>query len=343
MAEPVFLAPIEASMLDLSPAEHILLEPVLAASGICGDNFPHPLLVAQLDDFNAAYFPSGGPRFAVTFQEQRRLSKEGKARALAYDKVIAGSEGLAAWLRSEGIAQAIAVPQGVDVTRFRAQGHSRKKDARFRIFSGGKLEFRKGQDLVITAFREFHHAHPDAKLLFAWFNPEPELRETLAAGGLVSAPPASGDLATWLIENGLPSGSFEDFGSISNRLLPATLADMDAAIFPNRCEGGTNLVAMECLAMGLPTSLSANSGHLDIIEPDHCWALRAQTPVINHPAGLHVKGWGESSVNEMLEALEEIYSNREEAARRGKNAASFMQNWSWARQVQALARVIGLD
>jgi glycosyltransferase involved in cell wall biosynthesis len=342
LAEPVFLAPIEPAMLDLSPAERILLEPVLAISGLRTEPFPYPLLVAQTDDFNAAAFPSGGPRYAVTFQEQRRLSQAGKARALAYDKVIAGSEELAVWLRAEGIAQTVAVPQGVDVARFRPQAPGRKKDGCFRIFSGGKLEFRKGQDLVVAAFRKFHHRHPEAKLLFAWFNPEPELRETLAAGGLISSPPASGEYAPWLIENGLPPGSFEDMGAISNRLLPTALAEMDAAIFPNRCEGGTNLVAMECLAMGLPTILSANTGHHDIINASHCWPLLNQAPVIRHPAGLFVEGWGESSLEEMLDALEEIYSDRKEAERRGQKAASFMRNWSWAAQVRNLAEAIDL-
>jgi glycosyltransferase involved in cell wall biosynthesis len=343
LAEPVFLAPIESAMLDLSPAERILLEPVLAASGVCLEPFPHPLLVAQLDDFNAASFPPGGPRYAVTFQEQRRLSPAGRARALAYDKVIAGSEELADWLRREGIAQAVAVPQGVDVARFRRQAPARRKEGGFRIFSGGKLEFRKGQDLVIAAFREFHRRRPEAKLLFAWFNPEPELRETLSAGGLVSSPPASEEFAAWLIENGLPPGSFEDLGAISNRLLPNALGRMDVAIFPNRSEGGTNLVAMECMAMGLPTIISANTGHLDIIDEAHCWPLRKQAPVTRHPAGLFVEGWGESSLEEMLEVLEEIYSDRKEAESRGQKASAFMQNWSWAAKVRELAEVIGLE
>ena len=39
----------------------------------------------------------------------------------------------------------------------------------------------------------------------------------------------------------------------------------DVALFPNRCEGGNNLVAMESIASGVPVILSANTGHLDII------------------------------------------------------------------------------
>ena len=45
------------------------------------------------------------------------------------------------------------------------------------------------------------------------------------------------------------------------------LKQADLAVFPNRCEGGTNLVAMEAIACGVPTVLSANSGHLDLLRP----------------------------------------------------------------------------
>jgi glycosyltransferase involved in cell wall biosynthesis len=48
--------------------------------------------------------------------------------------------------------------------------------------------------------------------------------------------------------------------------MPSVLQEMNVAVFPNRAEGGTNLVAMECMACGLPVILSGNTGHLDLIE-----------------------------------------------------------------------------
>ena len=50
--------------------------------------------------------------------------------------------------------------------------------------------------------------------------------------------------------------------------MPHVLHEADVALFPNRAEGGTNLVAMECLASGIPTILSANTGHLDLLRGD---------------------------------------------------------------------------
>lgn len=42
--------------------------------------------------------------------------------------------------------------------------------------------------------------------------------------------------------------------------LAEALAEADVALFPNRGEGGTNLMAMQAMASGVPTVLSANSG-----------------------------------------------------------------------------------
>ena len=48
--------------------------------------------------------------------------------------------------------------------------------------------------------------------------------------------------------------------------MPKYLISSDTALFPNRCESGTNLVAMEAMAAGIPVILSNNSGHLDLID-----------------------------------------------------------------------------
>ena len=51
--------------------------------------------------------------------------------------------------------------------------------------------------------------------------------------------------------------------SRANRTMPGILASADAALFPNRCEPGTNLVAMETLAAGVPAILAANTGQFE--------------------------------------------------------------------------------
>jgi hypothetical protein len=40
-------------------------------------------------------------------------------------------------------------------------------------------------------------------------------------------------------------------------------------------------------------------------------------------------GWGESDVEEIVESLERVYANRDEARQRGDRGAEFMRHHSW--------------
>ena len=46
--------------------------------------------------------------------------------------------------------------------------------------------------------------------------------------------------------------------------MAGALRAADVAVFPNRCEGGSNLVAMEAAALGVPTVLAHNTGQADL-------------------------------------------------------------------------------
>ncbi len=132
-----------------------------------------------------------------------------------------------------------------------------------------------------------------------------------------------------------------DLGTVPQPKMPALLREMDVALFPNRCECGTNLVAMEAMACGLPTILSANTGHLDLMTPDNSYALTRQKPVDPGRAGVGgSEGWGESDCEEILAQLEAVYTDRAEAARRGGQAAATLAQLPWQRQVQALKATI---
>src|SRR5690606_17471184 len=142
----------------------------------------------------------------------------------------------------------------------------------------------------------------------------------------------------WVRAQGLPESAHQDISPVFNADMPALFHECHAAVFVNRCEGGTNLVAMEALASGLPCVLSANNGHLDLIgggAPDaHCYPVTRQTPTAIGPAGSG--HWRDSDIDEIVERLEQIYQDRAEAARRGKTAAAFMQDWNWRNKVNQL-------
>jgi glycosyltransferase involved in cell wall biosynthesis len=116
---------------------------------------------------------------------------------------------------------------------------------------------------------------------------------------------------------------------------------MDVGIFPNRGEGGTNLVAMECMACGMPVILSANTGHLDLIQEGVCFPLIQQSPVHRmHNPGQVLTGWGESSVPEIIENLERIYCERKTAKATGLRGAEMAGQMSWQSTAGALKTLV---
>jgi glycosyltransferase involved in cell wall biosynthesis len=117
--------------------------------------------------------------------------------------------------------------------------------------------------------------------------------------------------------------------------------EADVALFPNRCEGGTNLVAMECMAAGVPTIVSANTGHLDLVATGGCLPLETQRVSPAPTRYFHATdGWGESSVDEVLAALEQLHDDRDTRARLADAGATAMQDLTWERQVRRFLDVI---
>ena len=279
--------------------------------------------------------------------------------------------------------------QGVDPSLFavRSQnepkGERRRQDGLFYVFSGGKLEFRKGQDLLVAAFRQFYRTHPNARLVTAWANPWYETVETLAESrhvqGLPAAKPAnptsgfqSGELELeqWLAANGIPKEVWArtrpcacltegpnqltcrldkqaviDLGRVSHGEMVLRMLEADVAVFPNRCEGGTNLMAMEAAAVGIPLIISANTGHLDLIRfLDGMGAISVTQQDPLDPTGSGGRrGWGEVHVEALVEALVSVSHSGADGPmlREAADRASLkMANWTWAASTRGLVDIL---
>ena len=114
-------------------------------------------------DLNAGSPVRARVNLAVCFFEFE-LGPNAAANAAKYDLIFAGSTWCLDRLAERGIHNTALLIQGVDEKQFSPQP-KRQPDGQFRIFSGGKFEFRKGQDLVIAAFREFAKAHPEVQVV----------------------------------------------------------------------------------------------------------------------------------------------------------------------------------
>jgi glycosyltransferase involved in cell wall biosynthesis len=361
---PVF-TPVAAQIHDpgeilLDPLREARLAPLLAQSREIWDVLARidaedlalegPALIAITQDFTDPGRVAHGrrvwgqPHVGVAFLEHVGLSAEARGRARDFALIIAGCAWNERLLRAQGIHAVTTVTQGVDIALFHPAPKSGALGRdRFVVFSGGKLELRKGQDLVLAIFRAFHRRHPEALLMTAWFSPWSRLMENaVATRGIVSprpTPDGHPDILAWAEDNAIPPEAVIAVGATPNIAMPHVIREADVALFPNRAEGGTNLVAMECLACGIPTILSANTGHLDLLRhPGVAIALTRQGAV-NKP-GVDTTEWGESDVEEGLEALETVWRDRQAARAMGERASRLMAGMDWRGQTALLLRAI---
>jgi glycosyltransferase involved in cell wall biosynthesis len=285
----------------------------------------------------------GTANHACIFFDRTTFSPEAIAQLNRFDSVIAGSAWNGAYLRDLGVRNVIDNIQGIDASRFHPAPRRGLLGDRFAIFSGGKIEHRKGQDIVAAAFRAFRQRHDDAVLVTSWHNAWPRaegVREIMRSNVFDGADLLDGegriDVRRWLSRNGVPEDSVIALPEIPNALLPPVIRECDVAIFPNRCEGGTNLVAMETLALGVPSLLSANTGHMDLLDRQIGFALADQSPVREADSSPDHDVWGESSVDEIVERLEAVYRNREAFREVALAHARLMEDLSWTRQIDRL-------
>ena len=346
--------PVNLDEICVDPIRFRALRPFLALSKALQDaspplcTVPYRLECPVLSDVDLRpgcldHWITGQPTIGVVFFDTAHLAAGILARALPM--IVAGSEWNKRILNQHGIHQVVTVLQGIDPALFHPAPAGGWLNDRFCVFSGGKLEHRKAQDIVLAAFRTFAARHPEALLVTAWHCPWRDPARSLDVSGLVSPvtfdPQGNVDVTGWAAVNGIDPAQVLDLGAVANHALPTILREMDVAVFPNRCEGGTNLVAMECMACGLPVILSRNTGHLDLIDGDNCFALEHQAPLDGYGAGLgNVPGWGESSVAEVVETLEHVFADRTGARRRGQLAADSMTRLTWNQTAQRLKGLI---
>jgi glycosyltransferase involved in cell wall biosynthesis len=357
--EPVCASPIDAGHISVDPLRERALLPFLVrsvqfqaqlgqhANGSVSANAP--LLLALGNGFTGSpaahrVVLEGEPTIGVIFFEDA-LDPEAVKRGKQLSLVITGSTWNERVLRAYGFEHVRTVLQGIDPTHFHTGPKLGVMRDRFLIFSGGKAELRKGQDIVMAAFKIFAKRHPEATLVTAWHSPWPHLARSLDQTGLAATvafdKDGGLDVRAWAAANEIAADQIIDLGNVPNVSMPSVLREMDAAVFANRSEGGTNLVAMECMACGLPVVLSRNTGHLDLIKDDNCYPLDDQRAVENRWTSVgDVACWGESQVGEVVERLEQIFADRATARKRGLRAARMMQRLTWADTARQMKDVV---
>lgn len=218
--------------------------------------------------------------------------------------VIVGSWWNYTLLRDAGVTNLALIHQGADTAGLMGVP---EQERRF-IFSGGKLEQRKAQDVVIAAFREYLTVDRDAVLVTAWQNPWLRTVQGIDASGHVRGIPPfrpgtqTLDVAGWCEKNGIPRKNVVDLGVLPSYALQSAIASCHLAIQVSRAEGGVPLPALEALAHGVPVLTVDGTGTADLrgmgADNVECTPFSGKAPLFRG-----TEGWVEPSVAGLAAAM----------------------------------------
>lgn len=290
---------------------------------ISGHDF-RPMNTADWNRINIGY---------CFFENDIEALRHTRRAAREWDHIVAGSSWCEYQLRIGGVSHTSTILQGIDPANFHPLPH-RPEDGRFIVFSGGKFEFRKGQDLVIAAMRVFMQRHHDAYLACSWVNQWPFSLATMSQSSHIrfnfSVQDCMTTLQRTLHDNGIPPERVYLAPLVDNNLIRQIYQQTDIGIFPNRCEGGNNMVLCEYMACGRTVIASDVTGHADVITPQKAFPLTSYSPVLIKDAlGEPSAIWYEACVEEIIEQLEFAYRNRGVCIQKGQTAAYDMQRLTW--------------
>lgn len=296
-------------------------------------------------DFVPLFADSRGRRNLGYVFFEKELTTTSIKNSARFDLVLAGSTWCLERMREKGIENSDVLLQGIDPGIFYPIREAVNND-RFVIFSGGKFELRKSQDLVLRALKIFQERHSDVWLVTCWYNMwEPSVR-MMESSQLIHfrfSPEQTWNenmLRTY-VQNGLDPARILTCNLVPNEQLRQLYAQTDIGIFPNRCEGGTNLVMMEYMACGKPVIASNTSGHKDILTPENALCLNALRDLtVVDPHGNTVCRWQEPSLDELLAQLEYAYGHRAAIADIGRRAGETLKKFTWNRAAERLVGFI---
>jgi glycosyltransferase involved in cell wall biosynthesis len=264
-----------------------------------------------------------------------------------YDVLATGSSWCNEILREHGLTDVRTVVQGVDPTIFRPVPAGREFFGdRFVVFSGGTFELRRGQDLVIAAFKVLQERHEDVLLVTSWLNRSPaSLRSMRASPYIRFELPVNGVDFRTLIEgvltaNGVDAMRVIHLGPLQDPMMARVYRNSDVGLFPSRCEGGTNLVLMEYMACGRPAIATFGSGHKDVLTDENSLPLRRLRQATVRDGDEPPRIWHDAELEEVVEKLEWAYQNRERLAVVGARAAQDMTRFTWANTARSFVELL---
>jgi glycosyltransferase involved in cell wall biosynthesis len=289
----------------------------------------------------------GPSRLGYTFFEKDTIEPEAITRSKEYfDMIVTGSSWCERILNDCGFQNTQTIIQGIDKNIFHPNDNEKTlHQDQFVIFSGGKLELRKGQDLVIRALKILQDKYPDVILVNLWYNQWTRSMEPMTLSPYIRFEMPKADyhraINHLLALNGIDTRRVITLPSQSNHEMAAVYKNTDIGLFPNRCEGGTNLVLMEYMACGKPVIASYSSGHRDILSDHNAIPLRSLHPfTVRNQDDSILYNWEEPNLDEIISALEWAYWHRDAIKVIGRTAGEDLSKLTWKESARQFYELI---
>lgn len=288
----------------------------------------------------------GSFNLGYTFFEEDVLTDTYIKNAKTYfDFIATGSSWNEKILRNYGVTNVSTVIQGIDPTLFNPY-YSEKEFLmdKFVVFSGGKFELRKGQDLVIRAYKHLQDKFKDVMLINCWHNFWVDSFNTMAVSSHIKFSPSQTTdtvaINKILSDNGLDLDRIITLPPTPNLMMSRYYKNTDIGLFPNRCEGGTNLVMMEYMACAKPVIASFNTGHEDILTESNSIRLMSMGRFNIARADKIIAQWYEPSIDEIIARLEDGYYKRLPLKLIGRQAGKDMSKKTWQASAKGFYEII---
>jgi len=294
-------------------------------------------------DFSGLNHVRGTKNIGYTFFEYE-LNDAAVKNAANYDIVLGGSSWNEQKLKEKGIKKTGVLIQGVDQELFHP-GEKEKSNELFVIFSGGKFELRKGQDLVLKALLILQQKFSDIILINAWYNLWPHTMHSMGISKHINYEYKDETWKNFMVNlckiNNIDGSKVFSLPLTPGNKLRDLYLSSDIGLFPNRCEGGTNLVLMEYMACGKPVVASFNSGHKDILTNNNSLMLKNmhEFKLFDDNKKL-IADWEEPDIDEIISKLEYAYYNRDALKQIGQKAGEDIKNYTWEKSAESLIKIV---
>ena len=266
---------------------------------------------------------NGSPKIAITFAD-RKIPQDLVNKSKHFDFIVAGSTWCKNILSDHGV-DSIVIHQGIDPLIFNSNRSEKNVfHDDFLIFSGGKFEIRKGQDITIKAYKVMQDKYPDVKLVCNWPNAYTGTngKEELEKAGI--------DINRVIFVE-----------LFNNTYMAEIYQNTDIGIFPSRCEAGTNLVMMEYMACGKPAIATIKTGQSDLINSSNGLPLNSIGDyLLKDENGKTISIWEEPDVDHLVSLLEWSYNNRSKIKKIGKEASKTMSKKTWSHMAESVLGLI---